>query len=146
MSASVVDIADAVTGVLNGASLSQSFVAERVWVLSEDLQDMEPASVFVIPTAFERTAWDLNRRTARIWDIAVWVQKRFTVAPSISEVDPYMTLLEEIADLFHPKMLLGSGGAQCIGVTSEPPYDATLLDTHRLFRTALVFKFRLTRP
>ena len=142
MSSVLIEIADAVTAALNGASLSQPFTAERVYVTPIDLVELAALTVTVAPSLLAVRASDLGPRHAREPEIAVMVMER--TSGVVAREDALMTLTEEIVDLFATRPLAGTQ-ARNIGVELRPAFDQVACDTEGLFASLILLTFRLTR-
>lgn len=109
-------IAEAVKDALNGASLSQSFTATRVYVPELELRDTEDAVVVrVCPAPEGRLFSPSDRsRTRQQYPVHVAVLKKCDVDDN-DVVDAYAGLLEEIQAFFSIGSRLASyTSAACI--------------------------------
>lgn len=145
----VIDIADAVVTALNGATLSQSFVAERKYVPVHELDDLAQLRVSVVPATLEGVLIDRAGRNLYTFTIDVAVQKSIgsgamTDVQINAACDPLMTLSEEIADLFDGKALT-SPAARCTDVKNVPIFAPAHLDEKRVFTSVVSLTFKLGR-
>ena len=151
--ATILIMADTVVSVLNGATLSFPFTAERWYVPVRDLKDMagmnEPL-VSVVPTKIDGEI--LNRAGAYMetYLVAVGVQMvigqgAMTNAQILAATDPLMYLVEEIVDLLVVTTIPSDPLAKCTDYTNEPIYAPAHLDEKRLFTSVLTFTFKLGR-
>lgn len=155
MGASIVEIADAMVDVLNGASLSQSFTAVRTYIpiYGETLMDLR---VWVVPHGL--TLEMISRRDDDFaWVVDVAVQERFesptltTAAKPLTDsaIDARMQLAEEILDLFRGKALAfgayDSRSTTCMSAENTPIYLPDHLDERNVFTSVLSFTFKETR-
>lgn len=142
MSAVVVEIAEAVTAVLNAATLSQTFTAERAYVPVHELTDLVDLAVTVVPTSIGVTP--LTRHSDdHEYTVDIGVQKR--CAPDPTDADPLMLLVQEIIDLFRGKTLTGYTAAKCLNVANDPIYVPAHLDDERVFTSVVTLTFRVAR-
>ncbi|MGV3483366.1 MAG: hypothetical protein ACO1RT_02980 [Planctomycetaceae bacterium] len=139
----VLQIADSVTAQLNAAALSRSFTAERLYVPNFDLEDMKELRVTVVPREVELGPLDReqNRCHAKI-DVAV--QKKFS-AGSNAEIDPLVTFVEEIADLFRLKRLASFSAARCVKCEHAVLYSSEHWEQLRQFTSLLTLTFELAK-
>lgn len=100
MSATVIEVAEAVVAAINGATLSQAVTAARDYAPILDIKDLAALRVTVIPSEARTPVRDLQGRQGFEWTVGVWIQKRAGL--SVAEADPLVTLAEEIALLFRP--------------------------------------------
>lgn len=139
----ILQIADSVVAQLNAATLSQSFIAERLYVPNFDLQDMRELRISVVPRELLITTHDRssNRYDAKI-DVAV--QRKFNRGDA-AEIDPLVGLCEEMIDLFRLKRLDSLPEARCIGVEHPVIYSLEHWEQLRQFTSLLTFTFQLSR-
>lgn len=150
MGATVLDIADAVVTVLNGASLTPSFTAVRDYVPVYDLQkDLGTLQVTVVPHTLD---WALLARNSDdfTYDIDMALQVRIpktvtTVAERIAFCDPYVLLTEAITDLFRGRPLEALTGVDCMAGKNAPIYDPQQMDELRVFATLITLSFKMVR-
>lgn len=139
----LVDMADAVLAVLQGASLSVAIAPERGYLVVRDLSSLDGIKVTVIPGAEEIAAFDLTPRHEYLPEVMIWVQRR--VNPTNEECDPLMNLVEEIAGQFLPGKRLPGTQATIQHLKHEPPYDPDRLDAQRTFTSGLTLTMKFTR-
>ena len=150
MAAVIVSIADAVTDALNGASLSQTFTARRVYVPVHTLRDLSCLTVSVVPATLEGTLLERSGRNLFSYDIHVGVQKVIGQGQmsddEINEAcDPLMLLAQEIGDLFDGGLLASAPQARCVDVKNVPIYSPQDIDEKRVFLSLVTLTFRLGR-
>jgi hypothetical protein len=145
MSAVIIDIADAVTTVLNAATLSQSFTAERSYLPLPDLVDLDTLQVFVVPESLTSNLLDRTPKSINDYVINIGIQKR--LEPSNAACDPYMQLMEEIGDLFLGKTVTyrTATTARCITAENRPIFVQKMLDERHTFGSVVALTFRLGR-
>lgn len=142
MTATVIAIADAVTGVLNTASFSQPLVAARHYVPTFELADMSTLKVSVVPKSITSKALDRARDSFE-YQIDVAVQKR--VDEILAELDELMQLVEEIADHLRASPLAGLPDVRCTDVVNTPIYASEHLQEFRQFTSLLTLTYRKYR-
>lgn len=145
MASSLVEIAEAVKDALNGASLSMAFTAVREYVPVYDLRDLATLRVSVVPVACD--AVPLTRNSDDFaHEIHVVVQRKIDSDSSVqltnSELDPYMTFVGEIIDLFRGSTI---DGATCASIENDPAIDHAKVDEARLFVSSVQMMFRKAR-
>lgn len=104
--ATIIKIADAVVDQLNGRSWSQTFVAQRHYIPRYEPEDLDTLHVSVVPAPDGILVSGSTRSdNQEDYNIDIAVQIKF--AEDTNEaVDPYVLLLEEIADHFVKEILL----------------------------------------
>jgi len=138
-----VNIADAVTEELNAAEWSLPLTAERLYVPSFELPDMNTLHVSVAPRAMEVVAADRQRNTQDV-KIDVAVQKKFATGDA-AEIDPLMALVEQIADFFHSRRLASYPNCCWIKTEHAPLYSQEHWDDLRQFTSVITFTWRVVR-
>ena len=142
----ITDIADAVAAALNGETWSQEFTAERSYVPVWNQSDLATLQVAVVP----RT--EVSQRESRVisihtYSVDIVVAKKMADVTN-AELDPYVTLAEEIADYWRDNHLLTlSGGvrAGCLVVQTEPVVASEILDENRQFLSVVSLTFKVWR-
>ena len=94
MSATIIDIADAVVAKVNAATFSREFTAERHVLADFDLPELKDLRVVVMPKAVHIAPGSRSERTYD-YDIDVGVQQH---VENLAEVDGLLALVEEISD------------------------------------------------
>ena len=153
MAAIIIEIADAVTEMLNSASLSQSFTAERSYVPVHDIQFLADLKVAVVPFNIIGNTLDRSVRQMYNYEIYVTIQKRLgigtlTNAQLNAIADPLMFLAEEIVDLFNGKLLnlaYNSFVPRCVDVKNSPSFAPHHFDEERVFTSEIILTFKLGR-
>ena len=141
--ATVLNIADAVVAELNAVTLSLPLEAERLYVPSFELKDMQQLRVSVVPRELYVRALDRVRNTYEA-HIDLAVQKKFAKG-NAAEIDPLVSLVEEIADLFRLKRLSSFPGAVWAGTQHQVLYSQEHWDQMRQFTSLLTLTFRVAR-
>ena len=148
MNAVTIQIADAVTAVLNGATLSQSFTAVRHYLPEFDLKEMDVLHVSVVPAELDEEIADRSRDRAE-YKIHIAVQKRVAKQepPGLdtAAIDGLMRLVEEIDDLFRHKPLAGYESAHWVKTENKPIYDPKHLKERGQFTSLLALTYRVAR-
>ena len=141
--ATITDIAEAVKDALNEGEFSQEFNAERHYQPLFELEEMKDLHVTVVPSSV--TTNSLGRSHNQYdYRIDVAVQKKFD-KDSADELDPLMSLVEEIADHFRLKRLTNFDGAIWVKTENAPIYAQEHMDQFRQFTSLLTFTFRVQR-
>jgi len=150
MSAKILDIADAVVSTLNGAGLSPTFTAERLYVPVYEVRNLTGLRVAVVANSVATTL--LNRGTAKVTDyvVDVGIHKRYGQGPMTelqirTACDPFMTLAESIGDLFLGLPLSAVAGCSCTASDNRVIYDPRYMDGDKVFATVVGLTFRLAR-
>ena len=142
----IANIAEAVKVDLNSAPegrFSQTFDATRMYVPIYELPDMKTLRVTVVPKALGVTPTSRSE-SQHDYEIDVAVQKKLVNADA-AEIDPLMTLVEEIADFFSARRPSTFRTAMCVGVVNEPIYSAEHIEQLRQFTSLLTLTFRVMR-
>jgi len=141
--ATITDIADAVVADLNGHTFSQSLTAVRYYRPVFDLGEMQTLHVSVVPKGVTIERADRSRNQ---YDFAidVAVQKKFESGDA-AELDPLMSLVEEIADFFRLRRLASYPDAIWVRTDNVPVYAPEHLEEFRQFTSVLTLTFRAVR-
>ncbi len=139
----ITDIADAVVTDLNGGSFSQPFTAERHYQPLFELADMKDLHVTVVPKAIAILP---AGRALSNYDhsIDIAVQKKFDKGDP-AELDPLMTLVEEIADHFRFRRLEGFPNAAWVKTENKPIYAQEHMEQLRQFTSILTLTYRVLK-
>jgi hypothetical protein len=141
MAAELLQIADALTAVLNNGSWSQSFTAARRLRPLYDLPDFESLTVTVVPAGRART---LAARALTQTDYTVHVAVQKQVTPETNaDADPLLLLIEEFDDALLGQRLTGYTAASCIASANKPAYHPGHLDELNLLTTVLELTYRV---
>jgi len=139
----ITDIADAVVAEMNGHAFSQPFAAVRTYDTTLALEDAGTLHVTVVPKALAEEA---ASRAADQVDYAVDVGVRKKPASvSNAEMDPLVTLVEEIRTFFRRRRLAAVPGAMCIQTPVEPVFVPEHLREYGQFTSVLTLTFRVVR-
>lgn len=143
---SSIDIAEAIVTQLNAAELSQTIASERGYLPIFDLEDMDDAlHVTVVPAGDTQVA--LSRSMSQydyVTEIGVQIRFPGQAFPSNENLDPFMTLVQEIRDLFNRQRLTGeSTKAVCVG--TEAAYSDDHLERLHQFTALIKLRHRVMR-
>jgi hypothetical protein len=139
----IADIADAVTTELNSGSFGQPFTAERHYLARFELKQLGTLRVPVVPKAatIETAA---RGQTQHDVQIDVGVLKKLGAADN-AEIDPLVTLVEELADHFRLQRLASYPNAIWTKTENDPIYSHEHLERMRQFTSVLTLTFRVIR-
>ena len=137
------NVADSIVTELNAGSFSIPLHAERHYVPSFELKEMADLHVSVVPKGVLITKCDRHRNYHDVM-IDVALQKKFS-SGNLSEIDPLLKLVEEIADFFRLRRLASYPAAHWIRTEHSPLYSQEHWDELRQFTSVLTFTFRLIR-
>ena len=143
MPASIVELADAVVGDLNGHAFSQPFTAERSYLPRYRLEDLATIRVTVVPKD------DVGQRSSRSqwqqdYKLDVAIQQRLG-ANEQTQMDGLILLAQELADYFKTHALI-TDVAVLIEVAFAPLFDPDHLEKHKTLTTVINLTFRGWRP
>jgi hypothetical protein len=141
--ASVIEIADAIVAVLNGATLSRAFTARRAYMPVRGLEDYLSLKVTVVPSSLSVQPFDLDTLRVFEWDFGVWIQQQASGDPAA--IDPLMALSEGIIDLFSNWQVGASPHLRIVALGVGQSPDADRLLTDGLFTTVVTLTVRVTR-
>ena len=144
MTGALQDVADGVVTDLNAGSWSQSFTAARVALPEFTVPDL---ATLQVPVAIRSTSQERLTRT-RVIDVVeidIGVMKKIDVTGSIgkADVDPFVTLVDEIAEYFFTTRLSGFPTALPTVSTPDPVYDQEYLEKKRAFFAIVRLEFRV---
>ena len=117
--------------------------AKRHYLPLFDLQDMKNLHVTVVPKglAIQASGRSHNQHDYQV-DVAV--QKKLSTGDN-EEIDPLLTLVDEIADLFRLKRLDSFPNAMWVKTENAPIYAIEHLDKFGQFTSVLTLTFRVMR-
>ena len=137
----IINIADAVVAEMNGHTFSQPFTAVRTYDTTLPLEDAGTLRVTVVPKAL---ADEVASRTTDQVDYVVDVGVRKKPASvSNAEMDPLVTLVEEIRTFFRRRRLAALPGAMCIRTPIETVFLPEHLREYGQFTSILSLVFRV---
>lgn len=138
-----IEIANAVVGALNAATLSQSFTAARHYVPKFKLKDTDALTVAVVPRSVSGVVFD-RARDSEDYVIDIGIMKR---VPGLvqADIDALMYLVQQIGDLFGRKKLTGYESARCVAGDNNPIYAPDHLLELSQFTSVQSLTFRVWR-
>jgi hypothetical protein len=156
MAAIVIEIADAVTALLNEATLSQSFTAERSYVPVHELEDLVDTGILavtVVPAGLTGNLIDRSPRSMYDYVIDVGIQKALPIGALTESqrnafVDPLMLLAQEVVDLFNGAVLTipyDTIRPRCVDVKNIPAFSPHHMDEEGVFTSLITLNFKLGR-
>ena len=138
MSADILQIADAIVAELNGHTFDPPFQAERGYLPTFELPDMDVLRVTVVPKEDDGRL-DSRSSSSHDYAIDIGIQKK---PPHLenAQLDPLMLLTQRIADFF----LFGKrpGGATLISPHVRVLYLPEHLHKFRQFTSVVTLTFR----
>jgi hypothetical protein len=148
MSATTIQIADALVTDLNGHEFSKSFTAVRYYAPVFKLEDMGTLHVTVVPVEFTTEPSDRSRdREEHKIDVAI--QQRFEATNGLipnSSLDGLMSLGEEFRDFLRDHVLTDFANARRVKTEcSKPIFDPVLLTKAGVLTIVLTFTYRVVR-
>lgn len=148
----IAELADAVVETLNDATFSQPFEAVRTYLPISTQQDLQTLRVTVVPLG--PTVEGESRSSASIdLPVQIGVQKKLD-SDSNDDIDPLVSLAEEIADFWlpasgdRPMLAFGDGDANaayCISLSHEFVAAVEHLDNMRVLTCVMTVTFRKVR-
>jgi len=141
MAAVILEIADEMVSIVNAASLSLPFTAERVYLPRHTLLELEDLTVSVVPRL---NLFKAGARRHPTKDISVDIGVEQKTDGSLSEIDPLLLLVEELHDLFFHRRLDTPAGVVWQEITNEPLYSPERLDEERVFMSVITVTYNRT--
>ena len=137
------EIAEAVKDEINAGDWSQTFTATREYAPIKKLTALDTLKVVAVP--FDRETLPASRGRGRQEDylVQVGVLKKFSTKNAV-EIDPLMTLVDEIGDYFHLKRL-DDVRAACVEREDVEVYSVSEMRQNRAFVRVLQLRFRTMR-
>jgi len=139
----IIDIAEAVKNELNAGEFSQEFEAARAYRPVFELPEMKTLHVTVVPKGVEMEG-AARSLVQHDYQVDVAVQKKFE-KDEPTELDPLMTLVEEIIDFFRLRRLKTVENAICVKASNEPVYSQEHMEQFRQFTSVITLTFRVLR-
>jgi len=139
----IADIADAVVAELNSGSFSQTLTAQRRYLPTFDLADMQDLQVTVVPKSVAILPGGRSHNQ-HDYAIDVAVQQKLQTTDN-TEIDDLLTLVDEIADHFRFKRLGSFPGAVWLKTENDPVYAQEHLQELRQLTSILTLTFRVMR-
>jgi len=141
--AMILDIADALVSALNDEEFSMALTAERGYVPSFDLPDTTTGRILVVPKGL--TIERLTRASfEQDYRIDVGIQQKLEDLDTAT-IDPFMALVEEVADFCNGLHMGTTPEAVCIAVANEPIFGPEQMREMRMFVSLLTLTFRACR-
>lgn len=137
----ITDIADAVVDALNDHAFSQDFDAERLYLPTFELTDMDVLHVTVGMRSIETTAAARGGVTEKEIKIDVAVQKKLKEIEKNSETDDLMDLVEEIIDFLNPIGMFST--ARCHLIENNPVYLPEHMSRLRQFTSVITLSLKV---
>ena len=142
----VISVANAIMDLLNAApnnSFNQPLKAERHYRPEYDLAQLKSLRVTVVPKKIEIASLG---RSSNQHDVSVDVAIQKKVAStSTEELDPLMTLVEQVADYLRLKRLPGFTEAIWVKTENAPIYAPEHLEQKQVFTSLLTVTYRVVR-
>ncbi|MBT4867183.1 MAG: hypothetical protein HON53_18925 [Planctomycetaceae bacterium] len=139
----IADIADAVVAELNSGSFNQTVAAQRQYLPTFDLAEMQNLQVTVVPKSVAILPGGRSHNQ-HDYAIDVAVQRKLQTTDN-AEIDDLLTLVDEIADHFRFKRLGSFPDAQWLKTENEPVYAQEHLQELRQLTSILTLTFRVMR-
>jgi len=140
----IIDIAEEVAAEINAQAWSvPTLVAWRYYRPLFDLKKMSDLHVTVVPRGWTSETLD-RARSQEDHQVDVAVQQKFARS-EIVDLDPLMSLVQEIADYFLRRRLAHYEDAVCIKVENSPAYIPQHIEEMRQFTSVLTLTFRVCR-
>ena len=136
--ADIINLADAIATELNGHTFSLAFTAERGYLPTFELPELDELKVTVVPKEDDGKL-DTRASSSHDYAVDIGIQKK---PPDIDndQLDPLMLLTQEVADFF----LFGKqpGGATLVAPSVRILYLQDHLHKLRQFTSVVTLTFR----
>lgn len=137
----ITQVAEAVVAALNAATFSQPIAAARSYLPRVELADLKTLKVTVVPSSVSIVTASRGQ-TQRDVAIDVAVQKKLANEQN-ADLDPLLTLAEEIAEHFRGKRLDSFPDAAWVKTEFKPIYAPEHIEQLRTFTSVLTLTFRV---
>lgn len=137
----ITQVAEAVVAALNAATFSQPIAAARSYLPRVELADLKTLKVTVVPSSVSIITASRGQ-TQRDVAIDVAVQKKLAHEQN-ADLDPLLTLAEEIAEHFRGKRLDSFPDAAWVKTEFKPIYAPEHIEQLRTFTSVLTLTFRV---
>ncbi len=137
----ITQVAEAVVAALNAATFSQPITAARSYLPRVELADLKTLKVTVVPSSVSIVTASRGQ-TQRDVAIDVAVQKKLAHEQN-ADLDPLLTLAEEIAEHFRGKRLDSFPDAAWVKTEFKPIYAPEHIEQLRTFTSVLTLTFRV---
>ena len=141
MEADLLRVADSVVDELNTAPLSIAVSAKRLYQPQFELREMQTLHVTVVPSAEEIKTLTRGASMKSLF-VDVGVQKKFSKGDA-AELDLLVSLVDEIAALFHRKRLATAPEAICTVVKPDPIFAPEHMEQFRQFTSIVSLEFKV---
>lgn len=136
--AQIIEIADGVVNILNDATLSQSYTAERKYTPEYEIANSTNPHVDVVP---RRNNSDMHDRGQYQYDYTIDIGVIDRVGEATQdELDALMLFVEEIEETLRFET---SANAACINTENNPIYAREELENRGLFVSVLKTTWRI---
>jgi hypothetical protein len=144
VSSTVIEVADAVTLLLNGGPpFTEPFLAKRAFRSVKDLENLAALTVTVVPRDNEIST---VHRGADAFECAVDVAVQQKVDTDDSDaLDALMGLVEEIIDRLRTMGLPSMPAAIWVSIENKPVFAPEHLVEHRVFTSLLTSTYRVNK-
>jgi hypothetical protein len=137
----ITQVAEAVAAELSAATFSQPIAVTRAYLPRVELADLKTLRVTVVPSGVIVATASRNQ-TLRDVAINVAVQKKLAHEQN-ADLDPLLTLAEEIAEHFPEKRLDSFPNAAWVKTEFKPIYAPEHIEQLRTFTSVLTLTFRV---
>ena len=142
MSATIIQLVEAIVTELNHGQFGQAFTAQRHYQPIFELPDMSQLHVSVVPLAL--SSQQVSRsKAANQYQIDIGIQQKGDL--SQAWLDGLMALVEEIADFLQARPLAAFPQARCLDVTNAPVYALEHLEELRQFTSVLTATYQVEK-
>lgn len=143
MGSTLIQVADAVAGSLQGAILSQPFSVARKYVPKVDLSALEELHVTVAPKSLQITK---ATRDTDYFDCTVDIGIQRRVNPESNEaIDVLSDLVQEIIEHLRSRPLPDYPDAMLTVTLNDPAFSLEHLDELRTFTSVVSLTYRVRR-
>jgi len=139
----ITDIADAIVAELNGTAFVPPVTAERHYVPQFELPEMQSLHVTVVPKAAVLGMADRTRSQSD-YSVDIAVQQKFETGDN-AELDPLLSLVEQIADHFRGRRLDSYPDAAWLRTEQTVLYAPEHMHELRQFTSVLTLTYRVHR-
>lgn len=140
MTATLTDVAQAVTNELNAQSWSIALTAERYHLVKYALPDLVDIKVPVVGRGIDKEQFTRSE-TVDVLEVDVGILVKLDDLENLT-LDPYVALVDEIANHFQAVRLPSLEQAISTVSRPDPIYDQDVLETERVFQSVLRLEFR----
>jgi hypothetical protein len=145
--AAITTIAEAVTTLINGATLSQTVTAQRCYIPNYDIQTTPGLQIFVLATDQVIDIANGDRSSsADTYTLKLAIYKQLTRTDGqivTADMDAMIYFVQQVSDLLKANDIEGTGGL--IATRNKPLYDPAQLDKNGTFLSVLEADYLLFR-